>query len=222
MALFGRRAHRTPEPEPEPDVPQAPPPGEPGVDRDWVREHDGPWDEAEASDDEGRIDLGSMRVRGVPGMEMRLDLEQATQQIVGVTCAVGGSRMQLQAFAAPRSSGIWDDIRSEIADGIQSAGGQAELADGLLGPELRCLMPGRAPDGRVALQPARFLGVDGPRWFLRAVISGPAAGDDARVQGLVTLLRDTVVVRGDEARAPREVLPLRPPASPPDADQQAT
>jgi hypothetical protein len=65
----------------------------------------------------------------------------------------------------------------------------------------------------------RFLGVDGPRWFLRAVISGPAAQDEAKAAPLVELVRSVVVVRDDEARPPREALPLRVPAA---AEPEAT
>jgi hypothetical protein len=59
--------------------------------------------------------------------------------------------------------------------------------------------------------PARFVGVDGPRWFLRAVFSGRAAIDDDAAGPLMAVVRDTVVVRGESAMAPREMLPLRLP-----------
>jgi hypothetical protein len=55
------------------------------------------------------------------------------------------------------------------------------------------------------------MGVDGPRWFLRAVISGPAATDAELAAPLVDIVRSVVVVRDDEARPPREALPLRVP-----------
>ena len=66
-------------------------------------------------------------------------------------------------------------------------------------------IPGQGPDGRTQMNVVRFMGVDGPRWFLRAVISGPRR--DRRRQGvapLVEIVRSTVVVRDEEARPPRE------------------
>ena len=53
--------------------------------------------------------------------------------------------------------------------------------------------------------------MDGPRWFLRAVFQGPAVHDEAAAADLEEVVRDVVVVRGSEAMAPREVLPLRLP-----------
>ena len=58
-------------------------------------------------------------------------------------------------------------------------------------------MPSAGPDGRTVFAPARFVGVDGPRWFLRAVFSGRAAIDEEAAQPLIEVVRGTVVVRGD-------------------------
>jgi hypothetical protein len=61
------------------------------------------------------------------------------------------------------------------------------------------------------LQPTRFLGVDGPRWFLRGLLTGPAATDPQQARRLLEAFRGTVVVRGADAMAPRDMLPLRLP-----------
>jgi hypothetical protein len=90
-------------------------------------------------------------------------------------------------------------------------GGTADEQRGVLGTELRTRMPSAGPDGRTVFAPARFAGVDGPRWFLRAVFSGRAAVDDEAAKQLVQVVRNTVVVRGDAAMAPRELLPLQLP-----------
>jgi len=84
-----------------------------------------------------------------------------------------------------------------------------------LGAELQARIPGQGPDGRTVFSPARFIGVDGPRWFLRAVLSGRAAIDEDAASALLDVVSATVVVRGDEAMAPRELLTLKLP------DQQA-
>ena len=72
-------------------------------------------------------------------------------------------------------------------------------------------MPSAGPDGRTVFAPASFLGVDGPRWFLRGVLSGRAAIDETAAGPLVDVLRQAVVVRGVEPMAPRELLPLTLP-----------
>jgi len=171
----------------------------------------GPFDRSEVASLEGRLDLGALWLTGTPGMELRLEIEEESQNVVGVTAVLGESAVQLQAFAAPRSEGIWDEIRTEIAASITSQGGTADRASGPLGAELRAQMPGQDPDGRTVFSPVRFVGVDGPRWFLRAVLSGPAASDEGAASGLFDVVRATVVVRGEEAMAPRELLSLKLP-----------
>jgi Protein of unknown function (DUF3710) len=174
----------------------------------------GPFDRSEVEGLEGRLDLGALWLTGAPGMELRLEVEEESQNVVGVTAVLGESSVQLQAFAAPRSEGIWDDIRAEIAASITGQGGTADKMSGPLGNELRAQMPGQDPNGRTVFSPVRFVGVDGPRWFLRAVLSGPAAHDDDAAATLLEVVRATVVVRGDEAMAPRELLALQLPEQP--------
>jgi hypothetical protein len=182
-----------------------------------VAEAQGPFDASEVDGSTGRLDLGALWIRGVAGMELRLEVEEATQNVVGATAVLGDSAVQLQAFAAPKTMGIWDDIRSEIAESIVSQGGTADEQQGVLGTELRTRMPSAGPDGRTVFAPARFVGVDGPRWFLRAVFSGRAAIDEEAAEPLMDVLRQTVVVRGETAMAPRELLPLRLPQEVTDA-----
>ena len=90
----------------------------------------GPYDASEVPEDHGRLDLGALRIVGVPGMELRLEIEEAAQQVVGATAVLGDSAVQLQAFAAPKSSGIWDAIRGEIAESVVGQGGTADEGRG--------------------------------------------------------------------------------------------
>ena len=188
--------------------------------RPTVSRDRGPFDRSEVEGLDGRLDLGALWLTGLPGMELRLEVEEESQNVVGVTAVLEESAVQLQAFAAPRSEGVWDDIRTEIAASITSGGGTADKTFGPLGAELRAQMPGQGPDGRTVFSPVRFVGVDGPRWFLRAVLSGPAASDENAAAVLLDVIRATVVVRGDEAMAPRELLPLRLPEQATAADEQ--
>jgi hypothetical protein len=171
----------------------------------------GPRDRSQVPDQEGRVDLGSLWLRGVQGMELRLEVDEERQRVVGAQLVIGDSQMQVQAYAAPRSSGIWDEIRDEIAQNLATNGGTAEEVEGPLGTELHARMPSRSASGRTVFSPARFVGVDGPRWFFRAVLSGRAAIDDAAAAPFYDLLDHVVVVRGDAPMAPREVLALTMP-----------
>ena len=171
----------------------------------------GPFDVTEVDGRDGRLDLGALWMRGMPGMELRLEVDQQTQVVNAATAVVGDSALQLQAFAAPRTSGLWDDIRSEIGAAVEQQGGTAEEHEGVLGTQLRTRMPSVGPDGRTVFAPAVFVGVDGPRWFLRGVLSGRAAIDEASAAPLLDVFRAAVVVRGTEPMAPRELLPLSLP-----------
>lgn len=171
----------------------------------------GPFDAGEVEPDDGRVDLGALRVQVTAGMELRLEVDQSKDAVNAVQVIVGESTVQMQAFAAPRSSGIWDEIRDELATAITTGKGTAEDAEGRFGTELRTRLPQAGPDGRTVFAPAVFAGVDGPRWMLRAVYSGQAAVDPAARAALDQVVAQTVVVRGSEPMAPRELLPLRMP-----------
>jgi hypothetical protein len=144
-------------------------------------------------------------------MEVRVDLDQPGGQVISATCVLSGGALQLQPYAAPKSSGIWDEVRAELLEGIAAGGGTAEEQDGPFGPEVLALLEVDVAPGQKARQQVRFAGVDGPRWFLRAVFTGAAVTDDAVRADLEEVLRGVVVVRGGDPRSPRELLPLRLP-----------
>lgn len=175
---------------------------------------EGPFDESEADDGVTRIDLGALQVPPREGMELRLELEEKSQRVVAVTITLAGSSVQMQAFAAPRTEGIWEEIRAEIAAQVTRQGGTADEVPGTFGREVLARLPARTADGRTGHQVARFTGIDGPRWFLRAVFNGQAAVDEQAAVDLEQVVRGVVVVRGSEAMAPRDLLPLKLPAQP--------
>ena len=163
----------------------------------------GPFDRAEVTRDDTRVELGSLWVAITDGVQVALQVDESTQTPVGIQLSLGTSGAYLQAYAAPRTEGIWPEIRTEVAQSVVAAGGRAELVGGPLGKELRLHQRGGVP--------IRLLGVDGPRWFLRALVTGPAAVDEQAGDALIEVIRKTVVDRGTQAMAPREQLPLRLP-----------
>ena len=174
----------------------------------------GPWDDSDAPAAE-RIDLGALQVSATPEVEVRLEVSPEGQ-VVAVTLVHGESTAQLNVFAAPRSEGIWGEVLEEIAESLNSNGGQAEEVAGEFGRELRARVPEQQQDGTVQLRAARFVGVDGPRWFLRMLLTGPAATQDQAAAPLLAAFRDVVVVRGTDPMPAREGLALSlPPNVPP-------
>jgi len=170
----------------------------------------GPWDIADDYPEAERIDCGSLLVPVSEGFEIQINV--AEEQGAWVAVVQGENGMQLQAFAAPRSGGLWDDVRQEIAANIAESGGICQESDGPAGVELRGRVPAGDENGTSALlQPVRFVGFDGPRWFLRGVMSGPAAIDAAAAATFYDLFAGVVVVRGDYPAPPRELLEIRLP-----------
>jgi Protein of unknown function (DUF3710) len=176
----------------------------------------GPWDASEVALDEAdptRIDLGGLVVTGRPGLELRLQVDEATQRVAAVLLVGKDGAVEIRPFAAPRGSDIWDDIRRQIAAETARRGGTATEAAGVYGKELQVVMPVTTPDGKSATQPSRVLGISGPRWLLRATFLGRPAVAPQPDGDLETALRSVVVVRGNEPMAPGDPLPLSMPAN---------
>lgn len=171
----------------------------------------GPWDVSEVPDRGRRVDLGALWLPGRDGMELRMEIEKSSKIVSAAAVSLNGSALQLQVFAAPRTAGIWDEVRAEIAESVTKQGGSVDDLPGPFGRELLARLPVRTAEGRTGHRPARFIGHDGPRWFLRGVLTGRAAIDPQAATELEDLFADVVVVRGGEPRAPRDLLPLTVP-----------
>jgi hypothetical protein len=174
-----------------------------------VREDGGPWDAGEPFPERDRVDLGSLRVPEGPGHEIQLVM--AEQHGAWVTVRYGESELQVQAFAAARNDALWDDVRAEIVAEVQAAGGRSAESEGLFGAEIVAEVPADPTQPGSGLRTVRFAGVDGPRWFVRGLFSGPAAAGGGDADVLEDVFRDIVVFRGDHPVPPRDLLELRLP-----------
>ncbi len=170
----------------------------------------GPWDVTDDYPVTERVDCGSLLIPVREGFDVQINV--AEEQGAWVAVVHGESGMQLQAFAAPRTGGLWDEVRLEIAANIAESGGSCTEADGPFGTELHARVPaGEEGQPDHELHPVVFLGFDGPRWFLRGVISGPAATDGALGAPFGAVFADVVVVRGDYPAPQRQQLEIRLP-----------
>jgi hypothetical protein len=170
----------------------------------------GPWDGTGSYPQRERIDFGSLLVPAYEGI--RVEVEVAEGMGVCVTILRDDSVLQLMGFAAPKTSGLWDEVRQEFAAEVAKAGGDSQEAQGPFGIELQArVIPVGEDRGRGQLEPIRFLGVDGPRWFLRGMIRGPAARRPDLARPFEELFADIVVVRGDHPAPPGDLLEIRLP-----------
>lgn len=176
------------------------------------REQRGPFDVAEVTGVRPYIDLGGVKVLPRADLHLRLEVEEATKRVVAVGLEYHGTTLQVQPFAAPRSSGLWHDIREQIMEQLRKQGAKAKPANGPFGPEIFAEIPVNQ-DGQQGWRLARFIGVDGPRWFLRGVIAGKGATDADAANEVEELFRSIVVVRGTSPMPPRDLIPLSMPAT---------
>jgi Protein of unknown function (DUF3710) len=171
-----------------------------------VDETTGPYDVRDAPDDDvERVDLGALRVP-VSDLELRVDVDEAGTALSATLVQTGG-QVQLGLFAAPRTEGIWDEVRQEIRASIGQQRGTVQEVEGVFGVELTGTIPGDSGVAKV-----RFVGVDGPRWFLRAMLVGAPATDPTLAKRFNQLIRDIVIVRGAEPYPVRDPIPLTLPA----------
>jgi Protein of unknown function (DUF3710) len=170
----------------------------------------GPWDSATGYPDQTRVDFGSLLVPVKDGYDIQVMMSE--EEGVSIAVVRGDSGLQLQPFAAPRNAGLWHEVMPEIAQEVAKAGGQSAERDGPFGAELVARVSPQGAGTGVPPQPLRFIGIDGPRWFLRGLISGPAALDDDLTRQFREILAEVVVVRGEQAQPPRQPLLIQLPA----------
>ena len=181
------------------------------------RATNGPLDESEANAVRPYVDLGGVKIVPRADLQLRLEVEEGSKRVVAVGLDYAGSSLQVQPFAAPRTSGLWNEIRAQIVDQIHKQGGTTTISDGPFGPEVLAEIPVTTA-GQSGTRLARFVGVDGPRWFLRGVIAGEGAVNPAAAEQIEDLFRSIVVVRGNTPMPPRDLIPLNMPAATPTGD----
>ena len=196
--MFGRRRTRggdDPRDERRDEEPwEAPRPG-PGPER-------GPYDVSEAPEDAvPRLDLGSVRLPVPEGARLQVEVDKAGP-VRAVHLLTPHGQLTVTAFAAPRSRGLWAEVRSEIATKLRGEGARVSQPSGPWGREVF------ATTAQVTM---RFVGVDGPRWLVRGLAAGPAERADELAVLLDKVLAGVVVERGTEPMPVRSPLPLRLP-----------
>lgn len=171
------------------------------------REARGPFDLTEVPAMRPYIDMGGIKVAPREGLKVRLDVDETTKRIVAISLDYEGSTLQVQAFAAPKSTGLWAETREQILESLKSQGAVAVERESVFGTEI--LMKSQ-PDAE-QLAAVRFFGVDGPRWLLRGVLVGQGALEPEKAKGIEIVFRELVVVRGDAPLPPGELLALKMP-----------
>jgi hypothetical protein len=204
VGLFGRRKRaELDEYEDESEYDEGPEDGEPEFEGDLF-EYAGPHDSVEAPEDGlNRLDLGSIRLPVPEGAQLQVEMDQ-NKAVRAVHVVTPFGQLTVNAYAAPRSGGLWREVSTELAEQLRGDGATVRSTMGEWGLELMAAL------GEVSL---RFIGVDGPRWMLRGVVAGPPEVAEKSAHALYDLVRGTVVVRGTQPMPVRTPLELElPPA----------
>lgn len=157
------------------------------------------------------VDLGSMMLAPAPGKELRLQVDEKSGQIAAVMLTAEDGAMELRAFAAPRNGDLWTESLPMLRDDVQQRGGATADLEGPWGTELITQMKVKLPDGQPAVQQTRIIGVNGPRWMLRATLLGRPAMEPAAGKEWEKLLEQVVVRRGEGAKPKGEALEVKLP-----------
>ena len=172
----------------------------------------GPYDVDELPDDGlARLDLGSLLVAPLPDRELRVQVDEKSGAVRAVLLATDAGALELRAFAAPRNGDLWSDIRPQIAADAARRGGTATEREGKFGTELVCEVRMTRPDGQTGTQTSRVIGVNGPRWLLRATFLGEPAREPEAAQEWEAAIEQLAVRRGAHAMPVGEQLPLSLP-----------
>lgn len=163
----------------------------------------GPYDIEELATDPGELenshlDLGSVLVPVVEGGQVTVEMS-ADHQPQAVYLVTPHGRITVSAFAAPKSPGLWREVVRELAGSLRDEGATTGISDGHWGREVIAEV-----DDATHL----FIGVDGPRWMVRCVASGPSVSADEMARLARAVLAETVVRRGTEPYPPRDPLPI--------------
>ena len=173
----------------------------------------GPYDVDDLPEDDEvvRMDLGSLIIAPVEGAEIRLQVDEATDAVEAVLLAGEEGALELRAFAAPRNGDLWTEVRPKIAADFAQRGGTADEREGRFGTELVCQLTVQMPDGGTGTQPSRIIGVNGPRWMLRATLLGRPALEPDTSAAWEDAVAQVVVRRGTQPMPAGAELPLSLP-----------
>lgn len=193
--------------EPEVVAAEAEPAEEP---EDHQADPGGPWDAADVGSLEGYLDFGALLVP-VTDVELRLNIDEATGRVMSLAWLTEDAGLEVSVFAAPRTPGIWDDLRPELIADATQRGGTVDQTTGPFGAEVICSLPVQLPDGTGAIQASRIFAHQGPRWLLRGALMGRPVTEPEAAAPWYALFGTLVVRRGGAAMPVGEALELRLP-----------
>lgn len=172
---------------------------------------DGPWSLANAPADAEFMDFGPLQLPAIPGLKARVEIDPKFREVGAVSVLVNDCAVQLQVVAARSGKALWPQVRRVLLAKLKRQPGHQQVMEGRFGAEVIATFTLRTAEGTIQDVPMRFVGIDGERWMLRAVVTGPSVNSDETIARVDALLSNIAVERGTDARAEGEVLALKAP-----------
>lgn len=170
----------------------------------------GPFDADEPPPGIEFVDLGSLLIQPEAGRELRVQVNESTGEVQAVLLAGADGAVELRAFSAPRNGDLWSTVRPQIAAEHAQRGSVATEREGRFGTELICQTTVKKGE-RNATQQSRIIGINGPRWLLRATLIGRPATDYEGAGAWEDTIAKVGVRRGSGAMPVGEPLPVALP-----------
>ena len=161
----------------------------------------GPRNYKDVDTSEGYVDMGAILLPSRPGMQLRTQVADDGTTVLQILVVLGNSGIQMSVAAAPRSGGVWDELRDEIRAGFEKQGAKVADIRTRYGAELL-----------VDTSRMRILGREGDRWFARIDIIGPAAANAESGLEIEKVIDRIVIRRDEQPRTRLELLPVHLPA----------
>ncbi len=175
----------------------------------------GPLDESEANPVRPYIDLGGIKILPREGLNLRLEVEEQTKRIVRRRPRLRRLDPAGPAVRRPaHDRTVGRDARADPRAGPPAGRPGRGAARGRSAPSCSPRSPSsRTRTARAAAALARFVGVDGPRWFLRGVIGGAATSDVEAAAKVEDLFRSHRRGARRNTDAAADLIPLRMPTT---------
>jgi hypothetical protein len=173
---------------------------------------DGPWSFADAPSGAEFIDFGPLKLPAIAGIKARVEMDTKSGRVGAVSVLVNDCAVQLQVLAARSGKPLWPQVRRTLISRLEKGAGHQNVLEGSFGAELLAIITVRDRNSNLTHDvPMRFVGIDGDKWMVRAVVTGPSVTSDATIARVDALLSRLAVDRGSAAHAEGEVLELAPP-----------
>lgn len=182
------------------------------TDNEVTQPEHGPYDIEQSYEKIKRLNMGALRIPAIPKMQLHLEPTDKEGYFSSVTLMFEESALNLMVLSDSKSGGTWEDLSNMLVADVTKKGGTVTKNKSRFGSELLIHTPVTVPDGRTGFEVTRFIGIEGPRWILRVIITGKALEDEQAKVELESALEKVVVDRGVNPLPPGEILLLDLPA----------